>query len=66
MFSSLQVVIEGLPAQEPVEVDSGGLGHPGRAQKSSFRQPGRVYHLGKYVGARVEVQELEFRVCEKL
>ena len=41
-------------------MDSGGLGHPGRAQEKSFWRWESDSHVGEYVGVRAQVQEVEF------
>ena len=57
---------QGLRSRERAEVDSGGLGHPGRAREKSFWRWERDSHVGEYVGVRAQVQEVESHLGEKL
>ena len=64
--SPLRVVDGELPARERAGVDSGGLGHPGRAGEKSFWRWESDSHVGEYVGVRAQVQEVESHLGEKL
>ncbi len=64
--SSLQLVDGGLPARERAGVDSGGLGHPGRAREESFWRWERDSQVAECVGVQAQVQEVESHLGEKL